>query len=217
MSLAIENAFVRHLCCSAASNISIARCSARAPGTKRSQSARWSNKAIALITIHFTESIGVTADAHARYLTVKGKRSRNNPRFGCSGWVVWHFTVDDREVVEHLLPTEQGDHADYGGQGDRESIGIEICEFPRSSAPGCRNRPDCAPRGCAGRSLSDPDIRNRPSQHWTRWDFPHGALPSHSARARSGSRRWMGNRSKVEPFRRASKVVSLRLKSLIRF
>ena len=163
MSLAIENAFVRHLCCSAASNISIARCSARAPGTKRSQSARWSNKAIALITIHFTESIGVTADAHARYLTVKGKRSRNNPRFGCSGWVVWHFTVDDREVVEHLLPTEQGDHADYGGQGDRESIGIEICEFPRSSAPGCRNRPDCAPRGCAGRSLSDPDIRNRPS------------------------------------------------------
>jgi hypothetical protein len=81
------------------------------------------------ITIHSTENIGVTADTHARYLMVKGKRSRNNPRFGRSGWVVWHFTVDDREVVEHLLPTEQGDHADYGGQGDRESIGIEICEF----------------------------------------------------------------------------------------
>jgi N-acetylmuramoyl-L-alanine amidase CwlA len=81
------------------------------------------------ITIHSTENIGATADTHARYLTVKGKRSRNNPRFGRSGWVVWHFTVDDREVVEHLLPTEQGDHADYGGQGDRESIGIEICEF----------------------------------------------------------------------------------------
>ena len=57
------------------------------------------------ITIHSTENIDATADTHARYLTVKGKRSRNNPRFGRSGWVVWHFTVDDREVVEHLLPT----------------------------------------------------------------------------------------------------------------
>jgi hypothetical protein len=46
-----------------------------------------------------------------------------------SGWVTWHFTVDDREVVQHLLPTEQGDHADYGGPGDRQSIGVEICEF----------------------------------------------------------------------------------------
>ena len=81
------------------------------------------------LTIHSTANMDATAADHAQYLLVKGKRSKNNPRFGRSGWVVWHFTVDDREAVEHLLPSEQGDHADYGGVGDRQSIGIEICEF----------------------------------------------------------------------------------------
>jgi N-acetylmuramoyl-L-alanine amidase len=126
------------------------------------------------ITIHSTANLDATAADHAYYLSVKGKRSKNNPRFGRSGWVVWHFTVDDREAVEHLLPTEQGDHADYGGSGDRQSIGIEICEF--------RNRfrqaaaLDRAARLAA--ALADrwgiPSRNIVPHKHWPRWDFRYG-------------------------------------------
>ena len=82
------------------------------------------------ITIHATENPDSTAARHALYLSNKGKRSGKRGR---SGWVTWHFTVDDREIVQHLLATEQGDHADFGRKGDRTSIAIEICEF--RSAP----------------------------------------------------------------------------------
>jgi N-acetylmuramoyl-L-alanine amidase len=126
------------------------------------------------ITIHSTANLDATAADHAYYLSVKGKRSKNNPRIGRSGWVVWHFTIDDREAVEHLLPTEQGDHADYGGVGDRQSIGIEICEF--------RNRfrqaaaLDRAARLAA--ALADrwriPSRNIVPHKHWPRWDFRYG-------------------------------------------
>jgi N-acetylmuramoyl-L-alanine amidase len=126
------------------------------------------------ITIHSTENRGGTADEHARYLLVKGKRSKNNPRFGRSGWVTWHYTVDDREICEHLLPTEQGDHADYGGPGDTQSIGIEICEFrdPMRQAAAI----DRAARLAA--TLADrfsiPTTNIVPHMHWPRWDFKYG-------------------------------------------
>jgi len=126
------------------------------------------------ITIHSTENPGATADNHAHYLLSSGDRSRNNPRFGRSGWVTWHFTVDDREAVEHLLPTEQGDHADYGGPGDRLSIGIEICEFrdPVRQAAAL----DRAARLVA--ALADayciPTSNIVPHMHWPRWDYRYG-------------------------------------------
>lgn len=126
------------------------------------------------ITIHATENVGGTAAQHARYLLSSGKRSKNNPRFGRSGWVTWHFTVDDREIVEHLLPTEQGDHADYGGPGDRLSIGIEICEFRDPSRQGAAV--DRAARLAAW--LADrydiPQSHIVPHMHWPRWDFKYG-------------------------------------------
>ncbi len=125
------------------------------------------------ITIHATENLNATADAHARYLSNKGKRSGNR-RFGRSGWVTWHFTVDDREAVQHLLQTEQGDHADYGGPGDRSSIAIEICEFrdPRRQAAsinrGARLAAELADR------YHIPTRNIVPHQHWPRWDFRYG-------------------------------------------
>jgi len=126
------------------------------------------------ITIHSTEDTGATAAQYARYLTLKGKRSRNNPRFGRSGWVTWHFTVDDQETVEHLLPTEQGDHADYGGPGDRQSIGVEICEFRNRATQAAAI--DRAARLVA--ALADryniPMQKIVPHMHWPRWDFRFG-------------------------------------------
>jgi N-acetylmuramoyl-L-alanine amidase len=126
------------------------------------------------ITIHSTENRGATAAMHAQLLLGKGKRSRNNPRFGRSGWVAWHYTVDDYEICQHLLPTEQGDHADYGGLGDTQSIGIEICEF-RSSARQAAAI-DRAARLAA--TLADqygiPTRNIVPHKHWPRWDFKYG-------------------------------------------
>ncbi|HEY5780034.1 MAG TPA: N-acetylmuramoyl-L-alanine amidase [Terrimicrobiaceae bacterium] len=161
------------------------------------------------ITIHSTQDIGATAARYARYLILKGNRSRNNPRFGRSGWVVWHFSVDDREVVEHLLPTEQGDHADYGGLGDRQSIGIEICEFrdPARQAAAI----DRAARLTAALATRY-DIQARrivPHMHWPRWDFKYGKpcpriLLERDRRARGGWRlgaKWNAFIARVQRYR----------------
>ncbi len=125
------------------------------------------------LTIHATENLDSTAARHALYLSNKGKRS-GNKRYGRSGWVTWHYTVDDREIVQHLLPTEQGDHADYGGVGDRQSIAIEICEFsdPRRQAASI----DRAARLAAALAVrfDIPDSRIVPHKHWPRHDFRYG-------------------------------------------
>lgn len=136
------------------------------------------------ITIHSTQNRGGTADNHAHLLLNSGRRSQNNPRFGRSGWITWHYTVDDREICQHLLPTEQGDHADYGGHGDTESIGIEICEFSDPSRQAAAI--DRAARLTA--YLADryriPDSNIVPHMHWPRWDYKHGKPCPHILLAR---------------------------------
>ncbi|MCG8395594.1 N-acetylmuramoyl-L-alanine amidase [Bacillus atrophaeus] len=71
------------------------------------------------ITVHNTAntSVGANAETHARYV--------KNPDTPTS----WHFTVDDKEIYQHLPLNENGWHAgDGNGSGNRQSIGIEICE-----------------------------------------------------------------------------------------
>ncbi|WP_430743040.1 N-acetylmuramoyl-L-alanine amidase [Bacillus atrophaeus] len=71
------------------------------------------------ITVHNTAntSKGANAALHARYV--------KNPETGTS----WHFTVDEKEIYQHLPLNENGWHAgDGNGNGNRKSIGIEICE-----------------------------------------------------------------------------------------
>lgn len=70
------------------------------------------------ITIHDTgnTSRGAGAKNHASYL--KGDAAANAP-------VSWHFTVDEKEIYQHLPLNEIGYHA--GTNGNRESIAIEIC------------------------------------------------------------------------------------------
>jgi len=73
------------------------------------------------VTIHETgnSNKGANAKAHANYL--KGNDAANAP-------VSWHYTVDDTETYQHLPETEDAFHAgDGGGNGNRQSIGIEIC------------------------------------------------------------------------------------------
>ncbi|MEH7105097.1 N-acetylmuramoyl-L-alanine amidase [Bacillus velezensis] len=73
----------------------------------------------AYITVHNTANTekGANAAMHARYV--------KNPGTATS----WHFTVDEKEVYQHLPLNENGWHAgDGNGPGNRSSIGIEICE-----------------------------------------------------------------------------------------
>ncbi|MGE6631047.1 N-acetylmuramoyl-L-alanine amidase [Bacillus sp. NPDC077027] len=71
------------------------------------------------LTVHNTANTSKGADAknHAAYV----KRANTA--------VSWHFTVDDHEIFQHLPLNENGWHAGDGhGDGNRKSIGIEICE-----------------------------------------------------------------------------------------
>jgi len=75
------------------------------------------------ITIHSTAntSRGANAAMHGRYMRSAEAIARE---------VMWHFTVDDREIRQHLPLDRNGWHAGDGwnGPGNRKSIGIEICE-----------------------------------------------------------------------------------------
>lgn len=70
------------------------------------------------ITIHETAntSKGADAEVHARYM--KGINARNRK-------VSWHFTVDDKQIIQHLPTNEKGWHA--GSKGNSQSVGIELC------------------------------------------------------------------------------------------
>lgn len=69
------------------------------------------------ITIHQTGNTRVGANAinHARYIN------------GGSG-ETWHYTVDDKQVVQHFNDRVQCWHSGDGkGAGNTQSIGIELC------------------------------------------------------------------------------------------
>ncbi len=75
------------------------------------------------ITIHDTANPapGANAEMHGRYMRSQAAIDRE---------VMWHFTVDDREIRQHLPLNRNGWHAGDGwyGNGNRQSIAIEICE-----------------------------------------------------------------------------------------
>jgi N-acetylmuramoyl-L-alanine amidase len=76
------------------------------------------------ITIHSTDNTSRSANALNHALAMnKGLRGSHNR----TGFLTWHFTVDDHSIYQTLPTNETGEHADYEGQGNRSSIGIEMC------------------------------------------------------------------------------------------
>src|SRR5215472_3816066 len=76
------------------------------------------------ITIHSTDNTSRSADAlHHALAMNKGFRAHHNR----TGFLTWHFTVDDHSIYQTLPTNETGEHADYEGEGNRSSIGIEMC------------------------------------------------------------------------------------------
>lgn len=82
------------------------------------------------ITIHATENFAAGADAfqHALALQHGALRAHKRPGGNRTGYLTWHFTVQQNAAVQHLPTREQGEHADFDGPGNRYSIGIEMCE-----------------------------------------------------------------------------------------
>lgn len=80
------------------------------------------------ITIHATENYTAGAERHAVALKRGALRSGMRPGGNRIGFLIWHFTVDDHVAIQHMPVTEQGEHADFAGPGNRLSIGIEMCE-----------------------------------------------------------------------------------------
>lgn len=77
----------------------------------------WGTNPLKYITIHETANTnrGANAEMHRRYIDNGSSAT-------------WHYTVDDKEAVQHYLDTRQCWHAgDGNGRGNTQSIGIEIC------------------------------------------------------------------------------------------
>lgn len=79
------------------------------------------------ITIHSTGNRGATALQHGRGMASGAFRGKS--KWNRTGYMTWHFTVDDREAIQSLPLNIQGEHADHDGPGNTSSIAIEICEF----------------------------------------------------------------------------------------
>lgn len=123
------------------------------------------------ITIHSTDNRGATALQHARGMAVGSFRGRS--KWNRTGYMTWHFTVDDARAIQSLPLNIQGEHADHDGPGNQTSIGIEICEFrdARKQAAAI----DRAARLTAW-VMHEEDIpldHVVPHYHWPQWHF-HG-------------------------------------------
>lgn len=85
------------------------------------------------ITIHSTQNYSADASRHSLALKRGALRSPKRRGGNRIGYLIWHFTVDDRVAIQHMPVSEQGEHADFDGPGNRLSIGIEMCEHRGSN------------------------------------------------------------------------------------
>jgi N-acetylmuramoyl-L-alanine amidase/Papain family cysteine protease len=116
------------------------------------------------ITIHNTAnaSRGANAVAHARYMKSDEARQR---------LVSWHFTVDDKQCVQHLPLNEQGMHAGTA-MGNANSLGIEICENSDIDQPAANQRAALL-TAVLLRDLRLDISRVVPHKHWSGKQCPH--------------------------------------------
>lgn len=87
------------------------------------------------ITIHSTQNFSSGADAWRHSKALKNGKivAKKRPGGNRIGYLVWHYTIDQNVVVQHLPTNEQGEHADFDGPGNRYSIGLEMCEHRGNS------------------------------------------------------------------------------------
>ncbi|EPY07409.1 sporulation-specific N-acetylmuramoyl-L-alanine amidase CwlH [Paenibacillus alvei TS-15] len=124
------------------------------------------------LTVHNTdnESAGATAEAHSRYI-LNGSGGMEKS---------WHYTVDDKDIFQHLRDTEQGWHAGDGSDpGNATSIGIEVCMYAGMDEEAAwRNAAWLVAR--LAKKYDIPLLRIVPHKHWTGKNCPSRILPQWS-------------------------------------
>ena len=121
------------------------------------------------ITIHSTQNYTAGAQRHAVALKNGALRTGQRP-----GYLIWHFTVEDRCAIQHMPTSEQGIHADFDGPGNRYSIGIEMCEHRGNNRAATIER--TAKLTAALMKKNGISLQNvKPHYHWPR----RGKTPAH--------------------------------------
>lgn len=126
------------------------------------------------ITVHSTQNYTGDAWAHAKALR-NGKLRAYKRRGGNRiGFLTWHFTVQQDVAIQHLPTNEQGEHADFDGVGNNQSIGIEMCEHRGNSRERTLER---TAKLCASlmKEYNIPLSKVVPHWHWPR----RGTSPLH--------------------------------------
>lgn len=121
------------------------------------------------ITVHNTDNTapGATAEAHSRYILNGSAGAQKS----------WHYTVDDREIYQHLRDDEQGWHAgDGNGPGNTTSIGIEVCMYQGMDEPKASQRAaQLVALLCMRHGLAIDKVV--PHRHWSGKACPSRILP----------------------------------------
>ena len=110
------------------------------------------------ITIHSTDNRNATALQHARGMAAGAFRARS--KWNRTGYLTWHFTVDDVQAIQSLPLNIQGEHADHDGPGNTTSIAAAIDRAARLAA-------------WIAQEKGIPTDHIVPHQHWPQWHF-HG-------------------------------------------
>jgi len=157
------------------------------------------------ITIHATEnfSAGGNAHAHAEMLTSGSLKGPHNSL----GYIIWHFTVDDHSIYQTQPCDEQGQHADYEGQGNRESIGIEMCENRGNSREVTLDR-TAKLTALLMKQYGIPLSNVVPHQHWRmirfddRRDLGHKTCPHFLVKGGESDPAWQAFLARVDRYRK---------------
>ncbi|BCX50210.1 N-acetylmuramoyl-L-alanineamidase [Haloferula helveola] len=159
------------------------------------------------ITIHSTQNYSADADRHALALKRGALRAPKRRGGNRIGYLIWHYTVDDRHAVQHMPTSEQGEHADFDGPGNRYSIGIEMCEQRGSNINATIDRTARLTAYLMHRE-GIPLSRVVPHYHWERkgTSKPHKNCPHFLMDNGRPGRKWKAFLSKVNGYYKAAQA-----------
>jgi len=167
---------------------------------------RWKTKSMSprYLTIHATENFSSAGNArsHANMLLEGALKGKHNSL----GYIIWHFTVDDHSIYQSMPCNEQGQHADYDGEGNRSSIGIEMCENAGNSREVTLDR-TAKFAALLMKQYGIPISNIVPHQHWLmirhddKRDLGHKTCPHFLVKGGESDPAWQAFRARVSRYR----------------
>jgi len=155
------------------------------------------------ITIHSTQNYSAQADAMQHSLALKNGKLRAYKRKGGNriGYLVWHYSIDEARVVQHLPDNEQGEHADFDGPGNNYSLGLEMCENRGNSRSATLDR--TAKLAAYLMYKHNIPIQNiKAHYHWPRYGLskPHKNCPHFLMDNGRPGRKWEAFKGKINAY-----------------